>query len=152
MKIIFVSDHAGFALKEELKRFIAPRAGTIEDLGVYTADIPADDYPLLAAGAGEKVSKKEFDRGIFICGTGIGMSIAANKVPGVRAALCNDLFSAKKSREHNDANVCCLGARIIGLDLAKEIVRVWVETEFEGGRHTGRVAKYEVIENTYSKR
>jgi ribose 5-phosphate isomerase B len=151
MKIIFVSDHAGYALKEELKRILAPLARTIEDFGVFTADVPADEYPLLAAKAGEKVAKKEFDRGIFICGTGIGMSIAANKVPGVRAALCNDLYSAKKSREHNDANVCCLGARIVGSDLAKEIVRTWVETEFAGGRHSVRVAKYGEIEKTYCK-
>ncbi len=149
MKIIFVSDHAGFALKNELKRFLLPRVQSVEDFGVFSADLPADDYPFLAAGAGEKIAGKECDRGIFICGTGIGMSIAANKVPGVRAVLCNDLFSAQKSREHNDANVCCLGARIVGLDLAKEIVRVWSETAFEGGRHTARVVKYEAIEKRY---
>ena len=127
MKIIFVSDHAGYALKEELKRILAPLARAIEDFCVFTADVPADEYPLLAARAGEQVAKKIFVRGIFICGTGIGMSISANKVPGVRAALCNDLYTAKKSREHNDANVCCLGARIIGSDLAKEIVQTWVD-------------------------
>ena len=151
MKIIMVSDHAGFNLKEELKRFLAPFVQGMEDFGVFTAELPADDYPLLAAKAAETVSRKEFDRGIFICGTGIGMSIAANKVPGIRAALCNDLYSAKKSREHNDANVCCLGARIVGMDLAKEIARSWIETEFAGGRHCGRVEKYGVLEKKYNR-
>ena len=151
MKIVLISDHAGFSLKEELKSFIDALGLAVTDLGVFSADKPADDYPLLAARAGEMIVAGEFDRGIFICGTGIGMTISANKMPGIRAALCNDLFSAQKSREHNNANVCGLGARIIGSELAREIVKTWLATEFEGGRHTERVKKYTDIEKKYIK-
>jgi ribose 5-phosphate isomerase B len=151
MKVVFVSDHAGFKLKQSLKEYVAEQGFDIHDVGAFTSEKPADDYPLLAAQAGEKVAAGEFDRGIFICGTGIGMAIAANKVPGVRAAVCNDLYSAAKSREHNDANVCALGARIIGSGMAKEIVRKWLSTDFSGGRHTGRVNKYEEIEKKYKR-
>ena len=149
MKVVFVSDHAGFELKQDLKRYVAEIGFEVADVGAFTSEKPADDYPFLAAQAGEGIVGGEFDRGIFICGTGIGMAIAANKVPGVRAAVCNDLFSAKKSREHNNANVCVLGARIIGLGIAKEIVCSWLNTDFEGGRHTGRIQKYEVLEKKY---
>ena len=151
MKVVFVSDHAGFDLKQLLKEFVAALGFDIDDLGAFTSEEPAEDYPFLAAQAGEKVAAGEYDRGIFICGTGIGMAIVANKVPGVRAAVCNDLFSAKMSRQHNNANVCALGARIIGFGIARAIVRDWLKTDFEGGRHTSRVEKYGVIERKFRK-
>ncbi len=151
MKVVLVSDHAGFELKNELKGYIEQLGHVTADLGVFTASVPADDYPCLAAEAGERIARGEFHRGIFICGTGIGMTISANKVPGVRAAVCNDLFSAEKSRTHNDANVCGLGARIVGSGLAREIVRLWLAADFEGGRHAPRVAKYAEIEKKYSR-
>ncbi len=149
MKVVLVSDHAGFELKNELKEYIEQIGHATVDLGVFTAAVPADDYPFLAAEAGERIARGEFQRGVFICGTGIGMTIAANKVPGVRAAVCNELFSAEKSRAHNDANVCGLGARVVGSGLAKEIVRLWLSTDFEGGRHAPRVQKYAEIEKKF---
>jgi ribose 5-phosphate isomerase B len=144
--VVLVSDHAGFELKGLLKPYLESLGFTAVDLGVFTSEKPANDYPYLAARAGERIVSGDFDRGIFICGTGIGMAISANKVPGIRAAVCNDLFSAVKSRQHNNANVCALGARILGQGLACEVVRLWLNTEFEGGRHTARVEKYTHIE------
>jgi ribose 5-phosphate isomerase B len=149
MNVVLISDHAGFDLKGELKPFVETLGHAVSDHGVFTADRPADDYPILAADTGRRIAAGEFDRGIFICGTGIGMTIAANKVPGVRAALCNELFGARKSREHNNANVCGLGARIIGVELAREIVRTWLMTEYEGGRHEGRMRKILDIERMF---
>ncbi len=149
VKVVLISDHAGFELKKQLKSYIEELGFSVTDLGVFTSEKPADDYPYLAARAGENIVAGEFDCGVFICGTGIGMTISANKVPGIRAAACNDLFSARKSREHNDANVCGLGSRIIGLELAREVVRVWLTTKFEGGRHTDRVRKYADIEKRF---
>ena len=152
MKIIVVSDHAGFDLKEELKKYIITQLGySVDDQGVFTNKKPADDYAYLAARAASKISAGKYDRGIFICGTGIGMIIAANKIPGIRAAVCNDLFCAQKSRQHNNANVCGLGARIIGIKMAKKIVKIWLTTEFEGGRHTARIQKYSDIERIFCK-
>ncbi len=104
------------------------------------------DYVDYASGAVGALEEQECDRAILVCGTGIGMSIAANKYPGIRAALCHDLFSARATREHNDSNVLCLGARVIGSGLAEEIVRVWLHTEFAGGRHQRRVDKISAIE------
>lgn len=122
-----------------------------EDLGAFNDGVPANDYHLTGARVAETVVAGKADLGIVICGTGIGISIAANKVPGAYAALCNDLFSAIKSRQHNNANVLALGARIIGEDLAKEIVRVWLETPYESGRHEKRNENLKQIENKYSK-
>lgn len=151
MKIVIASEHAGYQLKEMLREYIKELGYDITDLGVFTDNEPVEDYPFIARDLGKLVAKGEHDRGILVCGTGIGMVIAVNKVPGVRAAVCNELFSAKKSREHNNANVLGLGSRIIGSGLAKEIVKLWLETGFEGGRHTGRVEKYHEIENEYLK-
>lgn len=144
MKIIIGCDHAGLELKLELLPLLT-------DLGIDFSDIGADcagsvDYPDFGEKVSEAVSSGKADRGILICGTGIGMSIVANKYPGIRAALCNDLFTAKMSRLHNDANVLVIGGRIIGKDLAKEIVRVWLATPFEGGRHQRRLDKIKHIE------
>jgi ribose 5-phosphate isomerase B len=145
MRIAIGSDHAGLELKTEI-------LSLLKDLGHeyidYGTDTPASvDYPDYGEKVSYDVAKGKVDRGILICGTGIGMSIVANKFPFVRAALCNDLFSAKMSRLHNDANILIMGGRIVGRDLAKEIVRTWLETPFEGGRHQDRLKKITLIEH-----
>jgi ribose 5-phosphate isomerase B len=151
MKIAIGSDHAGYKLKQLIMAEISSLGHTYEDLGAFSDDVPANDYHFTGAKVAEMVVAGKADLGIVICGTGIGISIAANKVPGAYAALCNDLFSAKKSRQHNNANVLAMGARIIGDDLAKEIVRVWLETPFESGRHEQRNLHLKEIERKYSK-
>ncbi len=145
MRIAIGNDHAGFDLKNAIKDYLQELGMECKDFGAYSTK-PCDDYAYIAAEVGEAVASGVYDRGILICGTGIGMSIAANKVPGVRAALCNDLFSTKKSREHNNANILTVGSRIVGVELAKEIVKIWLTTEFMKGRHTLRVDKYSEIE------
>ncbi len=144
MQIGLACDHGGFELKEELKAFL--RSIDIEpiDMGTFTED--SVDYPDFGVLVAEKVSRGELERGILICGTGIGMSIIANKFPKVRAALVNDLFSSRCSREHNDSNILVIGGRIVGRDLAKEIVKVWLDTPFAGGRHKRRLEKIETLE------
>ena len=144
MQIGLACDHGGFELKEELKAFL--RSINVEpiDMGTFTED--SVDYPDFGVLVAEKVSKGELERGILICGTGIGMSIIANKFPRVRAALANDLFSSRCSREHNDSNILVIGGRIVGRELAKEIVKVWLETPFAGGRHKRRLEKIEALE------
>jgi ribose 5-phosphate isomerase B len=143
-KIAIGSDHAGFGLKEEVLGLLKGRDIDIVDCG--TNSVESVDYPDFGARVSELVSSGEVDRGILICGTGLGMSMVANKYPKVRAALCNDLFSAKMSRLHNDANVLVLGGRVIGKDLAAEIVKVWLTTPFEGERHLKRLQKIKSIE------
>lgn len=152
MLIAIASEHAGFPLKELVKPYIEELGYKVKDLGVYSDTEPVDEYPFIASNLGKCVAKGDFDRGILICGTGIGMVISANKVPGVRGAVCNDIYSAEKSREHNNTNVLGLGSRIIGVGLAKEILKVWLETEFAHGRHTSRVHKYAEIEKEFSIR
>ncbi len=147
MKIAIGSDHAAYKTKMMIKRYLAELGHEVEDLGAYTDEQPANDYILTAARVAQAVVQKKAERGILMCGTGIGMSIAANKVRGARAALCNDLFTAQKSREHNDANVLVFGSRVIGDDLAKEIVRVWLSTDYTHGRHEVRNALIKVIED-----
>lgn len=139
MRILIGCDHAGFRLKEDIKAYLISLGHEVEDYGVY-GEVPFD-YPDIAFRVAEDVAQGKGDRGILICGTGIGMSIAANKVQGIRAALCHDVFSARASREHNDANILTMGERVIGVGLAREIVRVWLESEFQGDRHARRVAK-----------
>ncbi len=146
MKIAIGSDHAGFGLKEDVLALLKGTDHEVVDCGTNTA--ASVDYPDFGEKVSRKVAAGEVDRGILICGTGIGMSMVANKFPNVRAALCNDLFSAKMSRLHNDANVLVLGGRIIGRDLAAEIVRTWLETAFEGDRHMRRLQKIKKIEDT----
>ena len=146
MKIAIGSDHAGFGLKEKVLEFLNGTGPEIIDCG--TKNSASVDYPDFGEKVARMVSSGEVDRGILICGTGIGMSMVANKFPNVRAALCNDLFCARMSRLHNDANVLVLGGRIIGTDLAAEIVRTWLETPFEGDRHMRRLQKIKKIEDT----
>jgi ribose 5-phosphate isomerase B len=146
MKIAIGSDHAGFGLKEDVLELLKGLNHDIVDCGTHTTE--SVDYPDFGEKVSGMVSGGEVERGILICGTGLGMSMVANKFPNVRAALCNDLFSAKMSRLHNDANVLVLGGRIIGSDLAAEIVRTWMSTAFEGERHMRRLNKIKKIEET----
>jgi ribose 5-phosphate isomerase B len=133
------ADHRGFALKEELKRWLAARGHKVIDFGPENVD--RVDYPDYAFKVADAVARHQADRGILICSTGIGMSIAANKVRGVRAALADSVRLARLSREHNDANVLCLGADFVSAAEARRIVGVWLKTEFAGGRHARRVRK-----------
>jgi len=149
MRIAIGNDHAGFDLKNTIKDHLQELGMECKDFGAYSTK-PYDDYPDIAAEVGEAVASGVYDRGILICGTGIGMSIVANKVPGARAALCNDLFCAKKSREHNNANILTIGARIVDVESAKEIIQTWLTTEFMEGRHATRVNKYAQIEKKYN--
>jgi ribose 5-phosphate isomerase B len=150
MQIGLACDHGGFELKEELKTFLKSHGVEPIDMGTFNED--SVDYPDFGVLVAEKVSRGELEKGILICGTGIGMSIVANKFPGIRAALANDLYSARCSREHNDANILIIGGRIVGKELAKEIVKVWLETPFAGGRHKRRLEKIEALEREKFKR
>ena len=143
------SDHAGYKLKAEIVKFLDEKGYQVKDLG--TCDGSSVDYPDYGLAVAEAVKSGECENGIIICGTGIGISIAANKVPGIRAALCTDSFMARASREHNDANVLALGERVIGPGVAMDIVDTWLKTEFQGGRHGGRLDKISSIEKKYSK-
>jgi ribose 5-phosphate isomerase B len=150
MQIGLACDHGGFELKEELKALLKSRGAEPIDMGTFNKD--AVDYPDFGILVAEKISRGELEKGILICGTGIGMSIVANKFPGVRAALVNDLYSSRFSREHTDANILVIGGRIVGKDLAKEIVKVWLDTPFAGGRHKRRLEKIETLEREKFKK
>ena len=141
MKIAIGADHGGYSLKEILIEDLKSSGYDLEDLGTYSTD--SVDYPDFSQKVCNQVTQGQADLGILICGTGIGMSIAANKHQGIRAALCGDVYSAKLTRQHNNSNVLCLGARVIGDELAKMIVHTWLDAEFEGGRHQGRLDKLE---------
>lgn len=143
-KIAIASEHAGYPLKEFLKPVLAGEGFEVLDLGV-DSDQPVD-YPLIAEELANTVISEKAEMGILICGTGIGMSIAANKVRGIRAAHCTDLFTAKMTRLHNDANILCLGAWLTGDRISKEIVLTFLNTEFEGGRHIPRIEKITLVE------
>jgi ribose 5-phosphate isomerase B len=139
MKVAIASDHGGVNIREEIKSLM-------DEIGIQYDDFGCEcdtsvDYPDFALPVAQKVANGEYDRGILICGTGIGMSIAANKVNGIRCALVHDVFSAKATRQHNDSNMLAMGERVIGPGLAREIAMVWLETEFEGGRHANRIGK-----------
>lgn len=149
MKISIGSDHAGFELKEKIKKYLRDTGYVYEDFG--TTSTESVDYPDFALRVAESVAEKTSDRGILICGSGIGMSMAANKVPGVRAALCSTPEMTRLSREHNDANVLTIGARMIDENTAKEIVRVWLTTDFAGERHLRRVNKMKDIDSKYKR-
>lgn len=131
------SDHGGFEYKEEIIKYLKQNGYKYIDAGTYNKT--SCDYPEFARKVSEKILSKEADKGILICGTGIGMSIAANKFKGIRSALCSDTFSAKAARAHNNSNILCLGQRVIGIQLALDIVELWLKTEFEGGRHQKRL-------------
>ncbi len=148
MKIAIGSDHGGYVLKEFIKNHLQEKGFNIKDFG--TDSTASTDYPDYARAVAEAVASGDFNKGILICGTGIGMSMAANKVPGIRCALVGDCFSAKATREHNDANIIALGERVTGQGLALEIVHMWLNAEFEGGRHQKRVDKISEIEKKYS--
>ncbi len=136
-KIIIASDHAGVQLKQKIYEYLIESGYSVFDFGVNTSD--SVDYPVIAQAAAKKVADKEYDKGILICGTGIGMSITANKIKGIRAVVCSDTTSARFSREHNDTNILCFGQRIVGEYLAKDLCKVWLETEFKKERHLKRV-------------
>jgi ribose 5-phosphate isomerase B len=139
MKVIIGSDHAGFPMKNQIKRLLEGMGHGVEDVGCHSED--SVDYPVYGKAVATGVASNQFSRGILVCGSGIGMSMIANRFVGVRAALCNDLYSAVLSRQHNDANLLVLGGRLIGADLAGEIVSTWLKTEFDGGRHQGRITQ-----------
>lgn len=143
MKIGIGSDHGGYELKEDIKELL-DKLG-IEYIDYGTDSLESVDYPDFGKKVAESVVAKEVDKGIVICGTGIGISIAANKVKGIRCALCGDVFSARMSIMHNNANMLALGARVIGIGLAHEIVEAWLKAEFEGGRHQRRITKIDEI-------
>ena len=137
MKVAIGCDHGGLDLKDIVKLVLKELGHDIDDQGCNSSE--SVDYPNFAKAVSSLVRNGECERGILICGTGIGMSMAANRIPGIRAALCHEMFSARMSREHNDANVLCLGARVIGQGLAAETVRTWMTTDFAGGRHQRRI-------------
>lgn len=149
MKIAIGSDHGGYHLKEHIKKYLEEKNFDIEDFG--TNSLESVDYSDFAREVAEAVAQGKFDRGILICGTGLGISIAANKVRGIRAAVVSDCYSAKMSRAHNNANILALGGRVVGPDLATEIVETWMETPFEGGRHQRRIDKITDIEEKYNR-
>ena len=149
MKIALGSDHAGYKLKEEIKDYLNINGYEIIDCGTSSGDLSVD-YPDWGFRAAEAVASHKADRGMLFCGTGIGMSITANKVAGIRAALCHDHFTAAMSRRHNNSNVLVIGSRVTGSDLAKEIVDTWLKEEFEGGRHEFRLDKISAYEHNHS--
>jgi ribose 5-phosphate isomerase B len=144
MRIAIGADHAGFVLKQHLIALLAQLGHQVDDRGTHSE--ASVDYPPICADVGRLVAAGRNDRGIVIGGSGQGEQIAANKIRGVRAALCNDLYSARMSRAHNDANVLALGARIVAFGLADEILKLWLDTPFEGGRHQRRVEEIAAIE------
>lgn len=143
MRMIIGCDHAAFQLKETIKNFLRQKGESVHDIGTFSEE--SVHYPELGIKVARSVSDGSFDRGILLCGSGIGMSMVANRFAHVRAALCNDLFSAVMSRRHNDANILVLGGRVIGDVLALEIVKTWLETPFEGGRHQERLDMFDEI-------
>lgn len=137
LKIAIGADHGGFALKEQIKDFLSDNGYKFTDFGVYNSE--RVDYPVIAKEIAHDVANGKYDRGIIICGSGLGVAISANKIKGIRAVTCHDTYSSKMSRAHNDANILTMGGRVIGADLAFDVVKIWLETEFEGGRHKNRV-------------
>ena len=145
MKIAIGCDHGGLEHKNAIAEHLKERGFEVKDFGIY--ELKSVDYPEIAYAVAESIVAGECDRGILVCGTGIGMSLAANKVKGIRAAACSEHFSAKYTRLHNDSNILCLGGRVIGIGTAIELADIFVDTVFEGGRHQRRVDKIMEIEN-----
>lgn len=137
IKIAIGSDHGGFDYKASIIKALQDKGYDVVDMGTYSPE--SCDYPIIAKKVARAVAKGDFEKGILVCGTGIGMSMAANKVKGIRAAVCGDTFSARATRAHNNANILCLGQRVVGEGLALDIVDIWLTTKFEGGRHERRV-------------
>ena len=150
MRIAIGADHAGFVLKEHLKQTLSRLGHTVEDHGTHSE--ASVDYPPICIAVGRAVTEGRAERGIVLGGSGQGEQIAANKVAGVRAALCNDLYTARLSREHNDANVLSMGGRIVAFGLADEILTLWLNTPFEGGRHQRRLDQIRDAENAHTGR
>ncbi len=149
MRIAIGADHAGFTMKEELAAQIRKLGHDVLDLGAYKAD-PSDDYPDFAEAVGRAIIEGKAERGVLICGSGVGVSVAANKIPGIRAAVCHDAYSAHQGVEHDNMNVLVLGSRIIGSELARELVRSYLAAQFSGEeRHRRRLAKVDAIEHRY---
>lgn len=149
MKIALGADHAGFELKSHIKQHLIGRGFEVEDLGASSGD--SVDYPDFAREVAEHVAAHQADLGVLVCGTGIGMAISANKVPGIRAANCDSIFTAQMAREHNDANVLTVGARVLEAQAASEVVDAWLNATFAGGRHQRRVDKIHAIEQQDAK-
>ena len=143
-KIAIASDHGGFDLKENIIAFLLKKGFEIDNLGTHSTD--SVDYPDYGIRLAQAITDKKFVRGILICGTGVGMSIVVNRFPGIRGTLCSDVYTAKMCREHNDSNILILGGRVIGVSLALEILDIWLNTEFEGGRHQRRLDKIKEID------
>lgn len=137
LSIAIGSDHGGFALKQIVIKFLEANSYNYKDFGVYNGE--SIDYPLVAKAVANSVANGEFERGIIICGSGLGVAITANKVKGIRAVTCHDTYCARMSRAHNDANILTMGGRVVGTDVACDIVKVWLESDFEGGRHQKRI-------------
>jgi len=145
MKLIIGSDHRGFAAKQRLSKLLEQLGHEVMDAGAHGPE--STDYPDFAFAVAHRVGQGHFERGVLICGTGIGMSIAANKVQGVRAAPCHDIVTAEMSRRHNDANILCLSGDLLGEEMIERIAKIWLETPFEGGRHARRIDKIVQFEN-----
>lgn len=146
MKIALASDHRGFEFKKCIASMLTQMGHTVEDFGTTTST-ESVDYPDFGLKASRAVGSGKCDRGILICGTGIGMSLIANKIKGVRAALCYNLYTVEMSRRHNDSNVLCIGADVVGEDILEQKIKLWLETPFEGGRHARRIEKITNVEN-----
>lgn len=138
------SDHGGYELKEHIKKYLEEKGVEYKDFGCY--DESSVDYPDIAEALCKSINDKECENGILVCGTGIGISIAANKIDGIRAAHCHDVYSAEMTKRHNNANVICMGGRVIGRELAFKIIDAWLGAEFEGGRHQTRIDKIHKLE------
>lgn len=149
MKIAIGSDHAGLELKNYIKGLLEKTGISVIDYGTYSFE--RTDYPLYAEKVAKAVTGKECDKGLLFCGTGVGISIAANKIKGVRAVVCSDCYSAKLSREHNDTNILALGSRVVGPDLAWMIVDIWINTDYDGDRHQKRIDMISGLENNEYK-
>lgn len=149
MKIIIGSDELGYDLKEIIKNHLTDKGIEVVDAGVY--DKNPVDYPDIALSVAQRIANNEFERGILICGTGIGMAITANKVPGVRAAQCHDIYSAERARKSNNAQIMTMGALVVGVELAKKLVDVWLESEFQGGRSIRKVDKINNVDKKFRK-
>ncbi len=147
MRIAIGADHAGFTMKQDLAAQLRELGHDVLDLGAHRLD-PSDDYPDFAEAVGQAIVEGKAERGVLICGSGVGVSVAANKIPGIRAAVCHDAYSAHQGVEHDNMNVLVLGSRIIGSELARELVRVYIAAQFSGEeRHCRRLAKVDAIEN-----
>ncbi len=145
MKLAIGADHGGYLLKEEVKKWLDQHGVAYEDFGTFSE--ASVDYPEIAAKVGHAIVDGKCDRGILVCGTGIGISIAANKIKGIRAAVCADEFCAEYCRRHNNANILCMGGRVLSTELALRMVNLYLNTEFEGGRHQRRVDMFTALEN-----